>query len=374
MRRCESLILFFALSAVPASAQTFVVDVNNGPGTNYTEIAAAVAAVPDGAVLEVRPGTYDPFQIRDKSLTVLGAPGVRIEAFDQTAIDIVDLAGDRSVTLRELTWSRLFGFAGDFVCRNNRGTVLIDRCVPGAFGGRLVVTDCDRAFVRDCDLASRALTTGALESYASNLVVTGTSIHGEWGALRQGGGRVQLTACTVETASGLAFGQAVIVLLGGGDLLMNGATSIATQLSTPGPAVAGDGTVALDPDTVVQGVASPAFDPNLTLESRATPRLEADTGPLGGTATAALDVPVAGTGVLFVGFAMTPVALPGLEDPLWLANPVRQAVGGAPLLTASYAVPNAPWVPGVQVAWRGAVLTGGGVVTLSNPVLYTHRP
>src|SRR5437762_9224013 len=58
--RCLMLVrnVVFAAFSSTAIAQTFIVDAANGPGTNFTEIATAVAAVPDGAVLMVRAGSY----------------------------------------------------------------------------------------------------------------------------------------------------------------------------------------------------------------------------------------------------------------------------------------------------------------------------
>ena len=57
-------------------AQTFVVDVANGPGTNFTSIATAISAVPDGATLLVRPGVYaEAIRIDGKGLKILGGPG-----------------------------------------------------------------------------------------------------------------------------------------------------------------------------------------------------------------------------------------------------------------------------------------------------------
>ncbi|MCA8949846.1 MAG: hypothetical protein KDE27_10115, partial [Planctomycetes bacterium] len=157
-----------------------------------------------------------------------------------------------------------------------------------------------------------------------------------------------------------------------GELLLHGGTTITSQNASPGPAIAGTGNLAIDPDTVLQGFTNPPFDPNLTVVSRTIPGLDAAAGTLGGNASATLAVPAGATGVLFVGFAATPTFVPGLLDPLWLAGPVRMAVGGAPTVTASYAVPNATWVRGLQIAWRGAVLTGGGAIELSNPALYAH--
>ena len=50
-------------------AQIFVVDCSGGPGTDFTSIRAAVAAVPDGARLLVRPGIYQPFVVDGTSRT-----------------------------------------------------------------------------------------------------------------------------------------------------------------------------------------------------------------------------------------------------------------------------------------------------------------
>lgn len=79
-----------ALAALPLCAllpaQTFVVDASNGPGTHFTNLPAAVSAVPSGAVLHVRPGTYAPFTITNKSLTVVGHPQPD-GTFPQVAMD-----------------------------------------------------------------------------------------------------------------------------------------------------------------------------------------------------------------------------------------------------------------------------------------------
>ena len=98
----------FALSVLPFAAtlsfaQTFVVDVANGPGTNYVSIAAAVAAVPDGSVLLVRPGNYDGFAISGKGLAVLGGTGVGITG----PVSVDSTSPTQSVVLRGLTLNSL---------------------------------------------------------------------------------------------------------------------------------------------------------------------------------------------------------------------------------------------------------------------------
>ena len=64
--------LLVALLATPLWAQSFVVDINNEPGTNFTQISHAVAAVPDGATLLVRSGDCESFFVDGKGLTLIG--------------------------------------------------------------------------------------------------------------------------------------------------------------------------------------------------------------------------------------------------------------------------------------------------------------
>ena len=81
MRFLRWLIPTFASAAM---AQTYVVDAANGPGTHFTDIPAAVAAVPDGAVLEVRLGAYSPFTIAGKGLSVLFGSGATVSGVNIT--------------------------------------------------------------------------------------------------------------------------------------------------------------------------------------------------------------------------------------------------------------------------------------------------
>lgn len=59
-----ALRLLAILASGNLSTQTFIVDASNGPGTNFTSISAAITAVPDGAVLDVRAGLYAPCRSR----------------------------------------------------------------------------------------------------------------------------------------------------------------------------------------------------------------------------------------------------------------------------------------------------------------------
>ena len=93
-------VLATALLASAAVAQTFVVDAGNGPGTNFTSIAAAVATVPEGATLLVRSGSYAGFAVT-RGVTILGDSGVAITG----PVQVTATTALQPVTLRNLQWS-----------------------------------------------------------------------------------------------------------------------------------------------------------------------------------------------------------------------------------------------------------------------------
>ena len=69
MRRLVAVALVLLQS--PAAATTYLVDVANGPGTDFTQITSAVAAASPGDTLLVMPGQYASF-VLDKSLAIVG--------------------------------------------------------------------------------------------------------------------------------------------------------------------------------------------------------------------------------------------------------------------------------------------------------------
>src|SRR5262245_57101965 len=62
------------LIASRALATTYVVDVHGGPGVDFTDLPAAVAAAQPGDVLRVMPGSYSPFTSAE-GITILGYGG-----------------------------------------------------------------------------------------------------------------------------------------------------------------------------------------------------------------------------------------------------------------------------------------------------------
>ena len=249
MRTVPFLLVLGLQAAVVA--QTLVVDAANGPGTHYTDLATAVAAAPEGAMLQVRPGQYGPFQVLAKSLTISFAAGAHIRTPNSwsMAVGIDGLGAGQSVFLRGLQFDP---YVGALDLRDNLGFVDIE----GAATTNALVTaqNCDR--VR---LLGFAFTSGT-QVTASNVVFERCSIRGSTFAaapgLTQNGGSVQLVESTVDGGEGftsVTAGPAVLMnggslrALGGGHL-SRGAIFYNNGSSPPPPhAISGTGTVRIDP-------------------------------------------------------------------------------------------------------------------------------
>ncbi|MCA8953853.1 MAG: hypothetical protein KDE27_30355, partial [Planctomycetes bacterium] len=154
-------VLATALLASAAVAQTFVVDAGNGPGTNFTSIAAAVATVPEGATLLVRSGSYAGFAVT-RGVTILGDSGVAITG----PVQVTATTALQPVTLRNLQWSAFVNNQPPLELDSCQGAVLLESlqlppspCVPSPLFGcgpiaGLSANQCDQLTIRDCALHS----------------------------------------------------------------------------------------------------------------------------------------------------------------------------------------------------------------------------
>jgi hypothetical protein len=114
-----------ALLILPASADTWFVDDNGGPGVDFTSIQAAIEAAADGDVIHVAPGNYGPIKlIGAKSLSILGSPGAKTSAASPNGIGL--LPADKTLLLSQLEFNGLN-------LMNNQGTIVLhDLLLPNS--------------------------------------------------------------------------------------------------------------------------------------------------------------------------------------------------------------------------------------------------
>lgn len=113
-----------------SSAQTVVhvVDVNNGPGTDFTDLQVAIDTVADGEVLLLRSGTYakdpfggSPFLLDGKGLSFVEDAGANVVTAGFT---IGNLGTSQHVTLRGLTFMQGAGVG----VQNSDAIVWLEDC------------------------------------------------------------------------------------------------------------------------------------------------------------------------------------------------------------------------------------------------------
>jgi hypothetical protein len=365
--------------AVAAATQTFIVDAASGPGTNFTNIAPAVAAVPDGAVLRVRAGTYSEFAINGKSLAVLGEPGARVACLN-AGVGVVNLLPHQAVVLRGLELSAVIGMSnwGILSCYNNQGVVRLAGLRPGLGQTILSVQQCDSVFADDCTITGQTLLV------ASTVVFTNCSLFGSmtgWPpAITQQGGRTQLVGCQVYGTTTPGLPDAKGIRLNGGEVRTLGGGQIVCSavLGSASPAIDGTGTVRLDPSVSVQG-GPPLFAPGINVTVQAMPHVTATDGPLGGTSTAALHGPNGHLGVLAVGLAGPAFDVPGVfADPLFWAQGMAVTLSaGVPAtgqpVTGLVAIPGNPVFAGLQLLYQGITWEAAAGLQISNPAVGVVR-
>ena len=227
--------------ALPALAQTqvFVVDDDAGPGVDFATIQEAVDAAASGDLVLVRDGSYEPFALTGKGLSLV-ADGidVRIVPTSQPITSQIDMlpVGER-VLLRGFTFDPPDQeVVGDtLVVESNQGLVWIEDLVieaplglPFGYvmnqGAALRVRDCDRVVVTAASItgAPGAPPGGGLESgsialwsedssvflHTSTLVPGGTLVMGGTGrpAMRVDGGFASLRDSSLFGSAGGSAG------------------------------------------------------------------------------------------------------------------------------------------------------------------------
>ncbi|MFK7743354.1 MAG: hypothetical protein AB8H80_23765 [Planctomycetota bacterium] len=389
-----SLLAVMLAVASSLVAQTFVVDASNAAGTDFLSLSAAAVAVPDGSTLLVRSGSYSPFSLQAKGLTILAEPNTTVTGTS----DIRDTTANQPVIVRGIDFDITPGRSAVLVVHSCAGRVLLENLkTPTAlppyvvFGTAinlplgLYATFCDQLVVRDCALAGaglqscRAVFESCLLRGSSAAMATtiGLAREGLWvvgGAVEivgnctiLGGGG--LPGCTSNNAAGMRIVSAALNMRSG---------TVARGCGTASPATTD--VIMLSPLTV-EFDASVAFVPSSAFWQPSITRLPEVTSvgaALGGTMHAEVaSLNSVGAG-LMAALPSAPTVVTGIPGPIWLdpATLSLQALGvvqaGSPL-GATLAVPNSISLRAATVAWQAVSFEPGGGLRATNPSLALIR-
>lgn len=358
------------------SAQTFVVDANGGPGASFTSLAVACATVPSGAVLDVRPGSYDPFVVSGKALTILGQPGVVVVGpwFGLTSVVIQNTASAQTVVLRDLTLRSSFGGPLRLDCTGCAGPVLLtdialDQSFYAGVDKLLTVQNCAQLAMNACGpfFVPPNAPRAAIEVVGSDVVLRDCPTDTVLGCcLRATNATVQLVDATHVGGGAVPVVEllnAQLRVLGNSLLQAQAALSTFTVL-------AGNGTAIVDASTTRIGLVTSG----VTVTTAPQPVVRATGGRLGTLAQATMGGPPGQLGALFLGALGPRQTIPGIAHAAWLA--AGQFAAGpvgvfGPPLAASVSVPNVPALLGSVFVWQGVAFGGATGFTLSNPSCFT---
>jgi hypothetical protein len=356
--------LLAGLLLAPAGAQrTWIVDQNNGPGTAFVSLTAALASplVRPGDELRVRPGAY-------ASPGVI-ALGVAIVADDRavgaTILGPVGVRGIGATEACTLSGMRINGLD----VSNCAGRVLIDRLPsPFAVGNAITVTGSPRVFVQRCQSVGSIVATDSTV-FVSSLLFGNFAIGPVVQLIRSTGWFTDSSLGTLNPFFAVApihLQQGVLFWLGPDLQLGSG--------STPVPAIVdGAGLAVVDPAmTWTPGV--PLAAPGVAAVRIALPVTTVQDTVAGGVVTA-FDVRLTTApntaAALLVGFPGPGFATSAGTvwfDPLApLCVLALGATNAQGLLSVPLQLPAAPAFSGLEVVCQGIDAASG--LRLTNPVL-----
>ncbi|MFK7740519.1 MAG: hypothetical protein AB8H80_09350 [Planctomycetota bacterium] len=393
-----SLAIFGApIFGSPIVAQSFVVDAANGPGANFVDIAAAITAVPDGATLLVRTGTYAPFTLQAKGLTILADPGTQVTG----TTEILDTLPNQAVIVRGMEVDITAGDRQAILLQNCAGPVLLEGLTtpstlpPYVIFGLffyipvgLRAANCDQVILRDSTLTGVALN-------ASNTVVESCLLRGGDEVPISGNGSPPsaIAGLHIQSSSVEIVGNSLII---GGNAAapslhavgihaslssvnvrsgtVSSGISPTSQISTP--ILISQSLVVVDPAVSLTGIAPTIFPAPTRLPLAETTSAGA---PVGGAMQAQVASTSPTAAALFLSLPNAgSTAFPGIEGYSWLApstlslEAIGTATAGAPLST-TVPVPNNAALRGFAIAWQALLVAGNGELKLSNPSLAIVR-
>lgn len=391
-------LLLTLLPALSGSlrAQTFEVDAAGGPGVAFTSIAAAVAAVPDGAVLVVRAGSYGGFTIQGKGLAILADPGVMV----QDPVAVQNTSAVQRVLLRGLTWPTVTNAlpgttppavlsaancAGLLVLEELNSSILCQNSGSGCTPlPALAATSCAQLTIRTCSLGATRLAGSHATIEQSSLrgltaLFLGTA--GSTPGLDIAGGTTQLVDTSLTGGSGWNLGHGTTVP-GARAMTMRDADVRLLSGSITSGAYATGATI------LASGASRLRIDPGMSIggapqvggvipSTAAMPSVVSSSAAPGGTLAAVGDAPIGHVMVLLVGLPGPRNVLPIAADPVWIDPGAFEflavGVSTAGLRLAGHVpVPSLPALRGASLAWQVVALDpASGTLEAGNPSIST---
>ena len=362
-RLLGSLASLVIAASVPA--QTFICDADNGPGTSFTTLEAAVAGVPDGATLIVRAGVYSPYPgaiVSGKGVTILGEPGAIAYV-----LTVAGQNANQPVTVHGLQIGGQFG--GSLTLQYCQGPVHFEDCggTPST-GSRLTIEYCAQVSMVRCRFRASPGSSFA----QSDVVCVESQFQSNSGGagLTVFAGRTQLAKCAVDAGmSGHPFQPGAAIVMNNGELRLLGPGTVVGGLAIPsiGPAISGTGNVRATANIGFTGTTIPfvLIDEGSTSSTSAT---------VGNPVTGTLEGSANLLGGLLLGTTLAPLVIPGIAEELWV-NPFGfMTIGGlgAPLSFVA-TVPNDPTLQGAVFGWQGMTWEPVAGFVLSNPAWFCVR-
>jgi hypothetical protein len=384
------LLPWLAIAALPAQGRSFVVDANNGPGTDFLDLPPAIAAAQHGDVFAIRAGTYSPFSV-NLGVALLAEPGAIVRPAGGTFANTVVVQGvpaGRAFKMRGLQVQFTDDASSGIVLNSNGGQVHLEDVRVAFVGTRwrgsaiqvqacaqLMLTRCvtdshctlanSDCWVNDCQMRGRdefgfyGATSGLIHVLSTRqLTVAG-------GVYTGGNGNPSAAGMTLNFGDAYISGNATTTILGGA----GGAAAIR----------AGNGRVTYDPDITLSPTGSvPALESWPAGTATFTPRqlgyLSASAASLGGTVTCQLHAG-AGEPFLFgaslVATRQTLYGMPALVD---LTSYVGLGYGVmlVPSVSIAIPVPTDPTLRGLAVAFQAGTANPATLeLGLSNPAIAT---
>lgn len=346
------------LVASTLAAQTFVV----GPLGQFASIGAAVAAVPNGAILEVRAGTYASFTVQSKALTLRADPGVQVPSATVDGTSSSQLVVLEGLQVQGLV--ALNNCAGPVVLRDVSAVAPVS--VQSIVGQNCSTIFCDRihmatarfTFCPAVTIVDSAITAG----FAEGLIANASSVTAVDCQLRGGIG--------VLPASGNG-----ILLEANANVRLLGSTSVQAGTSFPPgqtlPCILGPGVVRRGPAVTTVGPTA-----NATVIQVPENALLASAAVTGFPTVCTLRTTSGALAALALALPGPVAVLPGIDGSLWLdpnsLGLVAAVVATGPVSTAAQ-VPASPLLVGLTFGWQAITFEPNSGFSLSNPALVTIR-